>query len=112
MTVQCKVDYAHSIADGRDAATKVNLSEALGQAAHKQKRNLVARLSGYDLPASAFSQLEAVLFDQPAARALIRKAFDDPVFQNPTSTSGLATFACLYGDTDLALAAVRRAYVD
>lgn len=76
------------------------------------RRFVAARLSGFDLPASAYAQLEVVLFEPEAARELLLRAFDDPHFQNPVSTFYLAIFACLYGNWDLALAAWRRAFVD
>lgn len=114
-----KAEYARS----RDLTGEKSTVEALAlfrlwnqaepqEIVAQYRRYVEARLSGIDLPASRFRQLEAALFDRGAARDLIQSAFDDPIFRNPISTVYLAIFACLFGDTDLALAALRRAYVD
>ncbi len=51
--------------------------------------------------------------DNPvAALDLIRSAFEVPAYQDPSRMSILAHWAAHYGDTELALRALRRAYVD
>jgi hypothetical protein len=52
-------------------------------------------------------------FDEPqAALELVRDAFDDPAYQDPTRLSILSLYAAQFGDHGLALAAMRRAFVD
>ncbi len=59
-----------------------------------------------------FSEL-VELMDQPqAARIRLRKAFEDPAYQDPTRQFRIALCAARFGDTDLALVAMRRSYVD
>ncbi len=53
------------------------------------------------------------LIEQPEkARQRLRRAFDDPAYQDSTRQFRLAVWAALFGDVDLALAALRRAYID
>jgi adenylate cyclase len=53
------------------------------------------------------------VFDQPqAALELVRGAFDDPTYQDPTRLAILGWYAAHFGDSALALAAMRRAFVD
>jgi TolB-like protein len=52
-------------------------------------------------------------FDSPQAmRAELRRQFNDPSNQNAASMEGIAGFASQFGDKDLALAALRRSYID
>jgi hypothetical protein len=63
--------------------------------------------------ATSLAHVLADVWDQPeAARAAIRQAFDDPANQNASSLTGIFLYADLCGDKDLALAALRRAFVD
>jgi TolB-like protein len=57
-------------------------------------------------------QLRGVYDDREAALPLIRAALDDPANQDPTRLMFVALYAGHYGDTELALAAARRALVD
>jgi hypothetical protein len=50
--------------------------------------------------------------DHDQALSFIRTAFTDPACQDPSRLSILAHWAARYGDTELALAALRRAFVD
>lgn len=50
--------------------------------------------------------------NREAALVAIRRAFDDPSYQDATRMSVLANYADHYGDKDLALAALRRSLVD
>jgi TolB-like protein len=53
------------------------------------------------------------LLDQPdAALALIRKAFDEPFYQDASHMSGIAQIATFFGDDELALRALRLAYLE
>jgi TolB-like protein len=53
------------------------------------------------------------LLDQPeAALAVVRKAFDEPFYQNASHMSGIAQMAAFFGDDALALRALRLAFVD
>jgi adenylate cyclase len=53
------------------------------------------------------------VFDQPrAALELLSDAFDDPAYQDPTRLMILGWYAAHFGDNVLALAAMRRAFVD
>jgi hypothetical protein len=50
--------------------------------------------------------------NREAALVAIRRAFDDPSYQDATRMGALVGFADHYGDKDLALAALRRSQVD
>lgn len=50
--------------------------------------------------------------DREAARAIVRKAFEDPANQDPTRLNIIARYASVFGDRDLTLAALRRGMVD
>ncbi len=64
------------------------------------------------VPISVLSQVLERL-DQPAAALdLLRDAFDDPVNQDATRMMVLSWYAARFGDAPLAVAAMRRAYVD
>jgi TolB-like protein len=52
------------------------------------------------------------LYDVPAARAAIAKAFADPAYQDATRIGVLSIWAHHYGNDELSLAAIRRATVD
>jgi hypothetical protein len=53
------------------------------------------------------------VFDDPeAARGLLRAGFDDPANQDPTRQLELAIYAGHYGDPELAVAALRRSYLE
>jgi TolB-like protein/tetratricopeptide (TPR) repeat protein len=59
-----------------------------------------------------FSEL-VELMDQPqAVRNRLRKAFEDPSYQDPTRQFRIALCAARFDDTDLALMALRRSYVN
>ncbi|HXZ69128.1 MAG TPA: hypothetical protein VEH07_11095, partial [Alphaproteobacteria bacterium] len=57
-------------------------------------------------------ELLAKFDDEAAARAILRKAFDDPFYQNPSHLQGIAYFAAYFADDELALACLRRAFVE
>jgi len=59
-----------------------------------------------------YTNLLEVAGKPEAALALIRSAFEDPAYQDASRMSILAHWAAHYGDTDLALAGLRRAFVD
>jgi TolB-like protein len=59
-----------------------------------------------------YSGLLEVAHDRDRALSVIRPAFADPAYQDPSRLSILAHWSARYGDTELALAALRRAYVD
>ncbi|HEY6453948.1 MAG TPA: hypothetical protein VIY90_01570 [Steroidobacteraceae bacterium] len=53
------------------------------------------------------------VFDQPStALGLLRDAFNDPAYQDPTRLSLLGLYAAHFKDAELALAAMRRASID
>jgi tetratricopeptide (TPR) repeat protein len=63
--------------------------------------------------AMALEHILVDILDKPkAARAAIRQAFDDPAYQDPTRIAFIAVYADHFGDKDLALAAMRREYID
>jgi hypothetical protein len=62
----------------------------------------------WPLPAA----LRGVYDDRDAALALMRATYDDPALQDSTRQMFIGVYAGHYGDTDLALAAARRALVD
>ena len=66
--------------------------------------------SGDQLFRSLLEQLKRG--DRQAARTTLRRLFDDPGHQNSWDMASIAMFAGNLEDTDLALAAMRRAYVD
>jgi len=59
-----------------------------------------------------YSSLAEVAQDLERALALIRPAFVDRAYQDPSRMSILAHWAAHFGDTELAIAALRRAYID
>lgn len=84
---------------------------ALGQT--DAAREQFAAHFGQDGPLLGFaSQLVEVFDDLPGARAVLRKALADPALQDQLSRSRVADCAALIGDTDLALEAMRGAFVE
>ncbi|MEI9888515.1 MAG: hypothetical protein WDN08_18845 [Rhizomicrobium sp.] len=82
-----------------------------GDAARARQR--FAAAFGGDTTYMAFHpQLLRVLDEPEAVRAILRAAFDDPAYQDGARMAGLANWAVRYGDNDLALKALRRAFVD
>jgi len=74
------------------------------------RRNLDRRLSAGNDP--LLRQLAAA-FDEPAAAlAAVREAFDDPAQRSTSAAMRLASFAAYFGDEDLVLRCMRRAYVE
>ncbi len=71
-------------------------------------------LRHYQDPVQMSVELELpALIEQPeAARHRLLRAFDDPAYQDSTRQFRLAVWAALFGDIDLALGALRRAYVE
>jgi TolB-like protein len=69
-------------------------------------------LSGSARLFSFYPDLARVLDRHEAALAIIRTACSDPAYQDASRLSILAHWAARYGDTELAHAALRRAYVD
>jgi hypothetical protein len=59
-----------------------------------------------------YPDLARVLDRPEAALAIIRTACSEPAYQDASRLSILAHWAARYGDTELALAALRRAFVD
>jgi hypothetical protein len=69
-------------------------------------------LDAQGVPMQVLRQVYEV-FDQPqAALEVLRDAFDDPAYQDPTRLMILGWYAAEFGDNVLALAAMRRAFVD
>jgi hypothetical protein len=60
----------------------------------------------------SYEHLRGHLNDPTAMRAELRKMLVDPDYQESGRMEGIAAFAALLGDTDMALAAQRRTYVD
>ena len=50
--------------------------------------------------------------NKKAVLALVRHAFDEPFYQNPSHMTGIAYLAAYFGDDELALACLRRAFVE
>jgi adenylate cyclase len=50
--------------------------------------------------------------NRPAAVALLMRAFGEPFYQNPAQLNGIASMAAFLGDDELALAALRKAFVE
>ncbi len=50
--------------------------------------------------------------DKKAVLEILRKAFDDPFYQDTSHMDGLAQLAAYFGDDDLALACLRRGFVE
>ena len=59
-----------------------------------------------------YPELEKVLGDKDAALAIVRRALESEEFRDPSRSSILAHWAARYGDAELALAALRRAFVE
>ena len=57
-------------------------------------------------------RLLAVLDQPEASLAVVRAAFGDPACQDAARMGAIAHWAVYYGDTDLALEALRHGYVD
>ena len=79
------------------------------QGAKTQLRHYLALNDGY-LP--IHDQVLAKFDDKSAVLALIRNAFEEPFYQNPSQMTGLAHLAAHFGDDDLALACLRHAFVE
>jgi TolB-like protein len=69
-------------------------------------------LKGMNQPMELDRFLMERLDDKVAARAAIRKAFDDPASQNVSRLNRIVWYADHFGDKDLALAALRREFID
>jgi TolB-like protein len=81
------------------------------QALAQYARYLRSQVPGTQAP--WYDELEPVLLDSEAARAVLRRVFDTPAPDWPiVHLAYLACLAGMYGDTDLALEAVRRVFVD
>jgi tetratricopeptide (TPR) repeat protein len=79
------------------------------QSAKVQLKRYLALNDGY-MPVhhdvlAKFENREAVL-------ALVRRAFEEPFYQDPSHMNGLAHLAALFGDDALALTCIRRAFIE
>lgn len=83
-----------------------------GEAPERIMQRTQRHLSGTRALMPLYSGLLEVVQDPARALALIRCAAEDPAYQDPSRLSILAHWAAQFGDTELALAAMRRAYVD
>jgi tetratricopeptide (TPR) repeat protein len=63
-------------------------------------------------PMPVLAEVREVFDDPEAARALLRAGFDDPANQDPTRQRILAIYAGHFGDPELAVAALRRSYIE
>ena len=79
------------------------------QGAKAQLRHYLALNDGY-LP--IHDQVLAKFDDKSAVLALVRNAFEEPFYRNPSQMAGLAYLAAYFGDDDLALACFRHAFVE
>ncbi|HXZ68573.1 MAG TPA: hypothetical protein VEH07_08300, partial [Alphaproteobacteria bacterium] len=76
------------------------------------RRQFRLSIETHDVAMPVFKEILKV-FDSPtAALTLLRKAFADPAYQDPTRMTFLSWWFALYGDTKLSLAAMQRAYLD
>ncbi len=63
-------------------------------------------------PMQVSDEVAALLDDPAAARAALRRAYDDPQYQNSTHMMILSWYAAKLGDVELAMGATRRCYID
>ncbi len=96
----------------RHVAEHTALLRAWGRSA--PPATLREHLRHYQDPVQMPVELELPgLIEHPErARQRLRHVFDDPAYQDSTRLFRLALWAALFGDVDLALAVLRRAYVD
>jgi tetratricopeptide (TPR) repeat protein len=76
------------------------------------KERMQRHISGSQALMPFYSGLLEVANDRDRALSVIRPAIAEPAYQDPSRLSILAHWAARYGDTELALAALCRAYVD
>jgi TolB-like protein/tetratricopeptide (TPR) repeat protein len=76
-------------------------------------RASIQRYLEHAIPPMPVERDLAELLDRPdVARERLRLASEDPAYQDPTRQFKIATWAAQFGDVDLALGAVRRAFID
>jgi hypothetical protein len=63
-------------------------------------------------PSPVLNEVVAVRHRPAEARAVLRRAFDDTAYQNWTQMMLFTWYAGRFGDTELAIAAMRRCYLD
>jgi hypothetical protein len=76
------------------------------------KQQFIRFLSVESLILPVHQEIREVLNQPEAVLALLRRADDDPAYQDSTRQTILAEWAAHYGDFDLAFAAFRRALID
>jgi TolB-like protein/tetratricopeptide (TPR) repeat protein len=107
-------DRSQDLAGNRTVAEGLAMNRAWAQGlslaeVKKHWRRYIARDT---LRMPVYSEL-VELMDQPqAARIRLRKVFEDPSYQDPTRQLRIGLSAARLDDTDLALMAMRRSYVD
>jgi TolB-like protein len=89
------------------------ITRAMVRGDHARVRKLFTEEFASDTHFMPFRLALIEVLDQPEqALALLHTSFADPLYQDPARMMAIANWAVYFGDTDLALAATRRALVD
>jgi TolB-like protein len=114
--LEAETEYLRTLSwpGDREIAEEVALIRAFqrGDSCPKLKEQMHRYLAKASVPMPVLRELVDVI-DQPDLVCIkLRGAFDESTYQDATRQFKLALWAAQFGDTELALAAARRAYVD
>jgi adenylate cyclase len=98
----------------REATEEIALMRAFqrGDPCSKLKEQMHRYLDKTSVPMPVLRELVDVIAQPDLVSIKLRRAFDEPTYQDATRQFKLALWAAQFGDTEFALAAARRAYVD